>query len=224
MKQLITNPYVLDQSFDTKELVEDRHGRITVPARIMKVGQLKYLTSTGKEVYANINLDDLEKAKKTVVNKPITIGHPPVMLNPDNVKDYQEGISADNARIEEIDGEQWLVNDLVLQTTRAKNTVKEGKLGISAGYYRDAIPKGLNIVDFKDIDGNHIAIGSPSPRAKGAGISLDSSESDFGQIIDLDKQQTIKKEVKMGKWTLEAVKGQGYSLDEAQIIYADDSL
>ncbi|GAF70155.1 unnamed protein product, partial [marine sediment metagenome] len=222
MKQLITNPYILDQySFDTKELIEDRHGRITVPAKIMKVGQLKYMTPSGQEIYANISFDDLEKAKATITNKPVTIGHPPVMLNPDNVMKYQQGISADNARIEEIDGEQWLVNDLILQTTKAKNTVKEGKLGISAGYYRDAVSKGLNVVDFKSIDGNHIAIGSPSPRAKGAGISLDSSESDFGQIIDLDTQQPTKG-VGIMKRKLNAV-SQGFSMDEASIDHADDA-
>ncbi len=219
MRQLITNPY----SFDAVTIKEDAHGRAIVKAKIMKVGQLRYTDRSGRELYANVSLGDLERGKKSVSLKPITIKHPPNMLMGDDVKLYMEGTSADNAQIEEIDGETWLTNDLVLQTDTAKNVAREGRIGVSAGYYRNAETKGVNIVDFKDIDINHIAIGCDDPRAKGAELySLDSSESDFGRIYDLDKQQTIKKEVRM-KRKLSAVKGQGYSLDEAQIDYVDES-
>lgn len=213
--KLITNPY----SFDSVTIREDAHGRATVKAKIMKVGQLRYLDQSGKEFFANINLDDLERAKTSVALKPITIKHPQGMLTDKDIKLYQEGVSADNGKIEEIDGETWLTNDIVLTTETAKNVAREGKLGISAGYYRDAVPNGVNIVDFKDIDINHIAIGCDNPRANGAELySLDSSESITGRIFDLDKTQH-KNEVSMEKRILNAVKGQGFSLDEAPIEY-----
>jgi len=213
--KLITNPY----SFDSVTIREDAHGRATVKAKIMKVGQLRYLDQSGKEFFANINLDDLKRAKRTVALKPITIKHPQGMLTDKDIKLYQEGISADNGQIEEIDGETWLTNDIVLTTETAKNVAREGKLGISAGYYREAVPNGANIVDFKDIDINHIAIGCDNPRANGAELySLDSSDSDIGRIFELDIQQT-KTEVGMEKRILNAVKGQGFSLDEAPIEY-----
>jgi len=222
MKYFATNPYSLDE-LDFEKLVPDKHGRVRVKAKIMTTGKLRYTTPDGKTYYGNITLADLEKAKGTAGLKPVTVRHPPDLLNSSDVSLYQEGVSADAATIEEIDGKPWLINELILQTDRAINTAKEGKFGVSAGYFRDAIPKEGNVLDFSNIDINHIAIGCLNPRAEGAEMySLDDAESESGRIYPA-KQQNPNKEAKQMKQTLNAVEVGAFSLDEAQIEYEEGS-
>lgn len=219
--KLITNPY----SFDAVTVTRDKHDRAIVKAKIMKVGQLKYYDpTTGEEFVGEISLDALEKAKQSCSMKSVTIKHPSKMLDGGDVKMYEHGMSASNPKIEKIDGETWLTNDLVLQTDKAIETVEKGKLGISAGYFR--FPKKTNekgVFKFEDIDINHIAIGCDNPRAEGAGISLDEQSSELATLITLNPTAKPKNEVKM-KRTLNAVKiGADFSLDEVQIEYVDDA-
>lgn len=219
---LLTNPYSFDE-IDPEKIKPDIHGRVKVRAKIMTTGKLKYIGPDGKPWIANVRLEDLEKARSTLAYKPVTIKHPPALLDGASVTAYQEGVSADNGAIEEIDGKQWLVSDLILQSDRAINTAKEGKLGVSAGYYRKALPANGNEFDFSDIDINHIAIGCLNPRAEGAEIySLDDAESEAGMLYPA-KQQNPTKEVKQMKQTLNAVEVGAFSLDEAQIDYEEGS-
>jgi hypothetical protein len=218
MKRLYTNPY----SFDAYEVKKDSQGRGIVTAKIMKVGKLKYNTPEGKTFYGNISLEELEKAIPTARHKPVTIKHPPGMLNPSDVTKYQEGISTDNFRIEDMDGEQWLVGDYILQSDKAIETAESGKLGTSAGYFRNAVPTDVDgEFDFVNIDFNHHAIGCDNPRAEGAGLSLDEAEEDSAKVYSFAKQQKPKqkREVIM-KRQLNAVKvGADFSMDEAPIEY-----
>ncbi len=217
MKQLVTNPY----SFDSYTLEKDAHGQARVNAKIMKVGRLKYKTKDGKEFFGNISLEELTKAIPTASTKSITIKHPPGMLKPSDVKNYQEGVSADGYEIKEFDDGQWLYGPVVLQSDKAIETAESGKLGVSAGYLRNAVPTDIEgEFDFKDIDINHIAIGCDNPRAEGASISLDEAEDDSAKIYSFAKQQKPKKhEVCKMKEKLNAVKVGDFSLDEARIEY-----
>lgn len=217
--KLITNPYSLDDC----KLEFDRNGYGHAQAKIMKVGQLKYVDQKGQTYFADVSLDELEKVKNTAVPIDITIRHPKDLLSPSDVQKSSHGSTLGKPEIREIDGEQWLVDGVILKTEEAIKTAQSGQLGTSAGYWRDAIKINEGNVKFEDIVPNHLAIGCFNPRAKGAELfSLDSSDSENGRIYELDKQQP-KLGVKMAKWILNAVKGQGYSLDEAPIEYADES-
>ena len=217
--KLITNPYSLDDC----KLEFDKNGYGHAQAKIMKVGKLRYVDQKGETFFADVSLDELEKVKNTAVPMDITIRHPSDLLSPKDVQEHSHGTTLGKPEIKEIDGEQWLVDGVILKTEKAINTAEAGQLGTSAGYWRDAVRIDDGHVKFEDIVPNHLAIGCFSPRAKGAELfSLDSSDSEHGRIFELDKQQTLKKEVRM-KRTLNAVKGQGYSLDEAPIEYADES-
>lgn len=218
----IQDPYSFDE-IDVSKLTPDAHGRVKVKAKIMTTGKLKYVTPSGKVYYGDITLDNLKKARESAKYKPVTVRHPPDLINEKDVDQFMEGVSTDAAEIEEIDGKPWLVNTLILQTERAQNTVREGKFGVSAGYFRNAIPKEGNVLDFSNIDINHIAIGCLNPRAEGAEIySLDDAEGEAGRLIPA-KQQNPKKEVTMHKQTLEAVEVGGFSLDEALVQYDDSA-
>lgn len=217
--KLIANPYSLDDC----KLEFDKNGYGHAKAKIMKVGKLKYVDQKGEVYFADVSLDELEKVKNTAVPVDITIRHPSDLLSPKDVRDHSHGTTYGKPEIKEIDGETWLVDGVILKTKESINVAESGQLGTSAGYWRDAIKVDDGHVKFEDIVPNHLAIGCFSPRAKGAELfSLDSSDSEHGRIFELDKQQPPKKEVRM-KRTLNAVKGQGYSLDEAPIEYADES-
>ena len=223
--RLVTNPYSFSfDAIDPKKLEPDQHGQVRIKAKIMTIGKLRYVTDDGKEYFGNITLDNLKKAQKTAALKPITIRHPPKMLNASDVKLYQEGFSADAAKIEEIDGKPWLVNDIILQTEAAINTAKEGRLGVSAGYFRIPIPKKGNILDFQNPDINHIAIGCLSPRAEGAELySLDEAEGESGRIFPANLKKEVQMTEKLKERTLKGLKIGDFSLDEAPIEYTDAS-
>ncbi len=220
MKELITNPY----SFDTYKVERNRHGQAVVTAKIMKAGRLKYQDKNGKIFHGNITLDGLNKAASTAKLKPVTIKHPPQLLTPEDVSHYQEGMSADDFKVESVDGEDWLVGSLVLTTERAIKTAEDGKLGVSAGYFRfdndEAKFDENGDLDFSP-DINHIAIGCDNPRAEGASISLDEAEDDSARIYSFAEKQQItpKHEVSRMKEKLSAVKVGALSMDEAQIEY-----
>lgn len=217
MKDLIINPY----SFDTYEVKRDQSGFGHARVKMMKVGQLKYHDGQDKKYYANISYDELKKLENNAFPIPITIKHPSGMLSPKDVLKYQHGVTGGKYQVEEINGEQWLTTDAVLYTDEAIKIAESGKLGVSAGYWREAIELNGDNVSFKNIIPNHLAIGCDNPRAKGAGLSLDDQSMDSATVYSFDKQQT--KEVTMAKRVLSAVKVGDYSLDEATIEYADES-
>ncbi len=219
--KLITNPF----SVDDCKLKIDKNGYGHARAKIMKVGKLRYVDEkTGLTYFADVSLDELEKVKNTAVPIDITIRHPSDLLGPEDVQKSSHGTTLGKPEIEEIDGETWLIDGVILKTKESINVVDSGQLGTSAGYWRDAIEVNEGNVKFEDIVPNHLAIGCFSPRAKGAELfSLDSSDSENGRIFELDTQQKPKKKEVRMKRTLNAVKGQGYSLDEAPIEYADES-
>ena len=218
--KLITNPY----SFDELKLEIDGNGFAHTNAKLMKVGQLKYRNPDGSFYYANISLDDLKEAQSKLGPISITYRHPKDLISPKDIKDHHVGMTKGKPQIQEIDGETWLTDGAIIQDKTAINVAKEGKTGGSTGYWRDAIKVSDGVVDFKNILPNHYAIGCLSPRAKGAELfSLDSSDSESGRILELDKQQTPKKKGVRMKRKLNSVKGQGYSADEAMIEYADES-
>lgn len=216
MKQLITNPY----SFDSYKIETDSQGRAIVNAKIMTTGRLKYKNKNGDVFFGNISLEELEKAIPSANLKPITIKHPPGMLRPSDVTKHQKGFSADGYKIKEIDGKPWLFGPVVLNSEEALNVAESGELGVSAGYFRDAEPTGIDgEFNFKNIDINHIAIGCDNPRAKGAGLSLDEAEDDSARIYSFANQQKPEKKEVIMKQKLIAIKVGDFSMDEASIEY-----
>jgi len=221
MKDLLINPY----SFDAYKVTRDSQGRALVDAKIMKVGRLKYDDGQGGTFYGNITLAELKKAAKTANLKPVTIKHPPGLVKPSDVTKYQEGFSADGFKVEERDGEQWLVGRLVLQSEKAIETAESGKFGISAGYNRKAVRTNeKGVFDFINIDINHTAIGVDNPRAEGAGLSLDEASNTTGKVYSFAEQQPPKqREIMKLKRTQNAVSVGSFSMDEAPIEYEQES-
>jgi|GEM_PF-5747388 len=220
MKQLIINPY----SFDTYKVERDKSGFGHARVKMMKVGKLRYVDNNGKEYFADVSFDELKKLEGNAFPVPITIRHPKNMLSPKDVLKHQHGVTGGKYKIEDIGGEQWLTTDAVLYTEDAIKTAESGKLGVSTGYWRDAIQIDGDNVKFKDIVPNHLAIGAENPRAKGAGLSLDDQSGDFATVYSFDEQKTQPThEVTMAKRVLSAVKVGEFSLDEVTVEYADES-
>jgi len=219
LKHLVINPY----SFDACKVERDRSGYGHARVKMMKVGKLKYYDENNKEYQADISLDELKKLEGNAFPVPITIRHPEKMLSSKDVLKYQHGVTGGKYKVEDIDGEQWLTTDAVLYTEDAIRTAESGKLGVSAGYWRESIDIDGNNVKFKDIIPNHLAIGAMNPRAKGAGLSLDDQGSDFATVYSFDEQTTQPKRVIMAKRVLSAVKVGDFSLDESTVEYADES-
>ncbi len=193
MRDLVIKGYSNDAVYE-----EDANGAIRVSARVMKTGLLKYTDPRGVNYTANISEQELENSISTAGLKPIIHLHGKDMIDPDNYRDQMSergvGTSAENFRVEEKDGEQWLVGDFVIQNKDEIELVKKAKVEnkkvwVSSGYYRDPVQTGASSFDFKNIKFNHYALNVGTPRAKGA--SLDSIDAIIGET------QNNKNEVNM---------------------------
>ena len=187
-------------SFETAERTPQ--GFLRVPAYVTRAGVFTYKTGDGKtirefrpatEVFSKESMDSLAGA-------PVTLKHPPAMLTPKNVKQYQVGYAVEQPRQ---DGDKISI-PLVVADEGAINAVeKSGLREVSCGYYADSVQEpGVfegQAYDFiqKNIRYNHIAIVEKGRAGREVRIRLDAADAVMKIDSDDVEEETINnKELK----------------------------
>lgn len=150
---------------------------------IARTGEMEYL---GKE----IGLDGEEAKKIIKVNrsenevfseaalasfegKPVTNDHPPDLIGPDDVKQYEMG-HAQNVRKGAGEWSDYILADLHIHDRELIEAVQKGKREISCGYECEYVDNGDGTYSQKNIRGNHVAVVDQGRAGKRAAI-LDSN-------------------------------------------------
>ena len=89
--------------------------------------------------------------------KPITDGHPPENVTPDNIHAFERG-HAQNIRKGTGDNEGCTIADLYITDPQLINDVMDGKREVSCGYNYDLFPNKNGTFEQRSIRGNHIAV------------------------------------------------------------------
>jgi len=174
--------------FETAERTPQ--GFLRVPAYVTRAGVFTYKTGDGKtirefrpaaEVFSKESMDSL-------AGSPVTLKHPPAMLTPKNVKQYQVGYAVEQPRQ---DGDKISI-PLVVADEGAINAVeKAGLREVSCGYYADSVAEPGEFdgqaYDFvqKNIRYNHIAIVEKGRAGRDVRIRLDAADA----VMKLDAEE-----------------------------------
>lgn len=125
------------------------------------------------DVFDDVSMDSLKL-------KPVTNDHPPVMLTPDNIKEYQVGNLGNNP----INGDNiHLTIDMVIQDKEAIEAVMSGKRELSCGYMCDledttGVWMGMPYTKRqRNIRYNHVAGVVQGRAGEAARIRLDSADA-----------------------------------------------
>ncbi|SFU70974.1 DUF2213 domain-containing protein [Alicyclobacillus macrosporangiidus] len=89
--------------------------------------------------------------------KPLTDGHPPAGVTPDNASWYAKG-AVQNVRRGTGEDNDLLLADLVVYDERLINEIRAGKREVSAGYECEYVPNGDGTYSQRNIVGNHVAV------------------------------------------------------------------
>lgn len=150
--------------------------------------------------------------------KAITLEHPPVMLDPDNISDYSVGHLQNVVFDEE---RQTLSSDLVIVTTEAIKLVKNGLREVSCGYWADVEPNADGTGTLINVIGNHLALvangrcGSKCSINDNREISMTEKESLFKKLAALFDSEEKEPET--------PVMGEDYSDEDDEDVSAFDA-
>lgn len=89
--------------------------------------------------------------------KPLTDGHPPDGMSPENASQYVRG-SVQNVRQGTGENSDLLLADLNIYDKQLMDDIENGKREVSAGYEYDILPNGDGTYSQSKIVGNHVAV------------------------------------------------------------------
>ncbi len=113
-----------------------------------------------------------EAAMASFEGKPVTNGHPPDLIGPDDVEIYEKG-HAQNIRRGTEEWRDYLLADLHIHNRELIDAVQGGKREISCGYECEYTVNEDGTYNQKNIRGNHVAVVGRGRAGKRAAI-LDS--------------------------------------------------
>lgn len=139
---------------------------ICVDAVLARTGKQSYRRS---EIFADAQDDDTEIevdrkpeevfSKETLAsfeNKPVTVEHPDVDVNSENIKDYAVGFVRDVHK-GVVDGQEVILGTLVIQDAQTIQEIEDGEhTDLSCGYDCDIVDEANP--EQKHIRGNHVAL------------------------------------------------------------------
>ena len=172
---------------------------------IARPGVFPYMTMDGKSMQAKLPDDIFNKATIASANgKPITNNHPPVSVTANNIKQFEVGMSMNDAAIKD----DKLSVTMVVTDEQAIRDVQAGKRELSIGFTADIVPKSGKfdgmVYDHvqQNIRINHIAIVDKGRAGKD--VALKTDEMDENMAYRLDEEVEKKKEVSvMDKITID---------------------
>lgn len=130
---------------------------------IARIGSQDYLgTEVGKPEQDVVRVERTEEevfspaAMASFEGKPFTDDHPPVMLTPDNVSNYEKG-HVQNVRRGTGEFADFLVADIHVHDAGTISAIQNGKRQISCGYECEYVEDGGKLYQ-RGIRGNHVAL------------------------------------------------------------------
>lgn len=163
--------YIKDRLNISSERVYTDEGYLLVPSRISRTGIQQYLAIemglTDRDPTDIVNVyrppEEVfsDESLASFINKPVTNGHPPELVNASNFKTYSVGNSGNNITR---DG-MFVKADLIIMDEQSIKDIESGKSELSNGYLSDiewasgVTPDGESFDAIqRNIKGNHIAI------------------------------------------------------------------
>lgn len=157
-------------------------GFLKVPGFATRTGVFTYIDRNGSVRRELRHPDDVfdPESLATLKNAPVTLEHPPVMLTPDNVKQYMKGYTTDRVEV----NRDLVETDLIIAVDDAIKAVEQdGMRELSSGYMADLEQKpGVyngNEYDVRqrNIKYNHVAIVKKGRAGPEARLRLDSADA-----------------------------------------------
>jgi hypothetical protein len=182
--------------FDYVELgqsyTETPEGWLLIPARIARTGVQEYRRADGtvqREYRPPEEVGDPDSLASFRM-RPVTLEHPPTMVNPENVSQHQVGHFGENVKF---DG-QYVTGTVAVMRRDAIDQVRNGQIReLSAGYQTHYDPTPGETADGtrydgiqRRITGNHIALTRKGRAGPEVRLMLDSEEelpADYGIAV-----------------------------------------
>ena len=123
-----------------------------------------------------------EAALASFEGKPVTNDHPPGLIGPDDVKNYEMG-HAQNIRRGTGEWKDFMIADLHIHDRDLINAIQNGKREISCGYECDYAKNEDGTYSQKNIRGNHVAVVDRGRAGKRAAI-LDSDKNKKAEKLE----------------------------------------
>jgi uncharacterized protein len=214
----------------TQSFTQTPEGFLTGRACVTNIGVFPYRMDDGSiemelrhpdDVFEPASMDSLKL-------KPITNDHPPVLLTPDNVAEYQVGNVGDNP----INGDNiHLTIDATFQAASVIKDIMAGKQELSCGYSCDLVDESGDWLGVpynkrqKNIRYNHVAVVDKARAGEAAHIKLDAGDAEMINMVDMKTINSTagavnnKKEDTMSEMKTVKLDGVDYQA-EAQVITA----
>lgn len=115
-------------------------GFLKVPGFVTRVGVFTYMDGAGQMRRELRHPDDVfaPESLETLKNAPVTIEHPPVMLQPSNVQEYMKGYTTDRVDV----NRNLVETDVIVADQEAISKVlDDGMRQISSGYQCVMVPE-----------------------------------------------------------------------------------
>lgn len=187
-------------------------GFLRIPVSATRSGIFTYKTQDGRVIKEFRPADEVfkEDSLKTLRNAPVTLRHPPVMVGPDNVKDYMMGYLSEDIRQ---DGDKVLGTAIIANELAINAVMNDGMREVSCGYLADLeeTPGEVNGERYdyvqRNIRYNHLAIvdrGRAGPEVR---LRLDADDA----VAESMTHNPPSEEIKMAKVMLA---GQEHEVDQ----------
>lgn len=157
-------------------------GFLKVPGFATRTGVFTYVDANGKVRRELRHPDDVfdPESLATLKNAPVTLEHPPIMLTPDNVKQYMKGYTTDRVEV----NRDMVETDLIIAVDDAIRAVEVmGMRELSSGYMADleenpGVYNGTQYdVRQRNIKYNHLAIVKKGRAGPEARLRMDSADA-----------------------------------------------
>ena len=200
---------------DAKDFTRTDEGYLIAKVNPTRAGVFNYIYPDGSLVRELRHPDDVFKADSlaSLENKPFTNDHPPVMVDIENIKQYQTG-SVIDSHIRADDG-VYTLSRVQVTDAQTVSDIDGGKVAVSCGYECQVIDesgifKGQRYDKRqKDIVYNHLALVDRGRAGKGATLKADEWRFDAYEIKDTNQK---KDEFAMTKFKIDGIE---YEVSEA---------
>lgn len=197
---------VIDIRFDIAPLKVSKtdEGFLSGSSIVTRTGVFKYVNKDGsirrelRHPDEVLNQDSLDTLKL----KPVTDGHPPVLVNSKNHKQYSVGNIGENVNADSSSGN--ISVSYTIQDEKAIANVLNGKRELSLGYRLDLEEKAgiYNGEEYthiqRNIRYNHLAIVNKARAGNVASINVDGEDADIYELnVDLDDDLDSRKDKQM---------------------------
>lgn len=195
---------------ELREATRTPQGFLMVPGFATRTGVFPYIDGTGRTRYELRHPDDVldPVSLNTLKYAPVTIEHPPVMVDPGNVGEYGVGHTTERVEV----NRDLVDTDLIVERQDGIDAIeKDGIRELSSGYFADIVEEEgvYNGTPYnyrqKNIRYNHLAMvrrGRAGPEvrirldhADAVGEGLEAKRSEYGNeggVADSDPVATVK--------------------------------